>query len=237
MSARQQIEIEVVPRDAGKTANAALRAAGNVPGVVYSPRTGSLPLAANQRALAKYLTHKYENTIFTLKSKDSKLNNLKVLFKEKDLHPVRRELIHFDFYAVDMTQAVRVNVEVRFTGKPIGLTDGGSFQAVLREVEVECLPDLIPDFFEIDTSGMGVNESLHVSDLKTAEGVKLVTDGSVTLCTVSVIREEEAAPVAAAAAEAAPAEPEVIGKGKKKEGEEGAAPAAAPAAGAKTEKK
>jgi len=238
MKAKENIEIEVQTRNIGKRELSQLRKDLRVPGVVYGPKVGNVSFSAVEHRMSRFLGHEYENTIFTLKSQDSKLNDLKVLFKLKDINPISRRLTHVDFFAVDLTKTVRVNVEIKFTGKPAGLAEGGLFQAILREVEVECLPDSIPDSLEVDTSSLGLFESLHVSDLKPGDGVKIVTDATVTLCTVTVIREEVAAPVAAAAegAAAAAAEPEVMAKGKKKEGEEGAegtAPAKGGAAPAK----
>jgi large subunit ribosomal protein L25 len=226
----QAIEIPVTNRGTGKHNSRELRKVNQVPGVVYGPKIGNITFATEERIIKRYLGGAYENTIFTLTSAEAKLNKVAVMFKSKDIHPVTRRLTHVDFYALDLSQTVRVNVELRFLGKPIGLADGGHLQAVARDVEVECLPSNIPEFFELDVSGLGVHESLHASDLKLPDGVKLITDATVTVVTVTIIKEEE---LTVAPATAAAAEPEVIGKGKKEEGAEGAAGAAAPAADAK----
>ncbi|HEX4925126.1 MAG TPA: 50S ribosomal protein L25 [Bdellovibrionales bacterium] len=229
MKNTQNIEIPVAPRGTGKHAARTLRKENRVPGVVYGPKIGNITFETEERIIKRYLGHGFDNTIFTLTSSDSKLNKVAVMFKGKDIHPLTRRLTHVDFYALDLTKTIRVNVELRFTGKAKGLADGGHLQAIARDVEVECLPTAIPEFFELDVSDLGVHESLHASDVKLPDGVKLITDPTVTLVTVTIIKEEDLTTTPAAAATAA--EPEVIGKGKKEEGAEGAA--AAPAADGK----
>lgn len=176
----------------------------------------------------KYSRLAFENSIFTLESSDPSINGLKVLKKSIDIHPVSRRPIHMDFFAPDMTQAVRVNVEVRITGKAKGTGEGGLVSMVRRDVEIECLPLEIPAFFELDVTELDLNDSMHVSDIKFPENVKVITSLEETIVSCAEVKEEEivAAPAAdAAAAAGAPAA-----------GAAGAAPAAggaaAPAAGA-----
>jgi len=232
MKTNQNIEIPVKNRGTGKHHSRTLRTENLVPGVVYGPKIGNITFSTEERIIKRYLGHQYDNAIFTLTSEEAKLDKVAVMFKSKDINPRTRRLTHVDFYALDMSKTVRVHVELRFTGKARGLADGGLLQAIARDVEVECFPTKIPEFFEMDVSDLGVHESLHASDLKLPADVKLITDPGVTLVTVTIIAEEViAAPVAGAVA----AEPEVIGKGKKEEGE-AAAGGAAPAAGGDAKK-
>jgi len=224
---KQSFELEVMPRASGKQSARAARSTGMVPGVIYGPKLKNMNFQTSERVVQKYVSHAYDNTIFVLKSSDKDLNGVSILMKHKDIHPLTRRLRHVDFYALDLTKTIQVSVELKFVGKARGIADGGFFQPIERTLEIECLPNQIPESLEVDISDLGVHESLHANSVKLPEGVKLLTDEGVTLCTVTIIKEEEAAPVAAAAT---PAEPEVIGKGKKEEGAEGAA--AAPAAGA-----
>lgn len=210
----ENIEIQVQTRTAGKHYSRALRREEKVPAVVYGPKIKNIDLWVAEKDLVKYNKQKYENTIFVFKSDDKSLNDLKVLKKAVDINPVTRRPRHVDFYALDMTRAIRVNVKLQFEGKPVGLRDGGFFNEVRREVEIETLPTNIPDFLTVDISNLGVGDSLHASDLAIPEGMKLITLPTETLCTVVVLEEESAKPAAAAAAPA----------------EGAAAPAAAPAA-------
>jgi large subunit ribosomal protein L25 len=227
--------LDVQPREFGKASARKARSLNMVPAVVYGPKVKNMVLQTPEKAIRKFISHQYDNSIFTFKSTDSKLNDVAVLMKHKEIHPLTRRLTHVDFYALDLTKTIRVSIELRFNGKPRGIADGGFFQPIERNIEVECLPNKIPSHFDLDVSDLGVHESLHASNVALPEGVKLITEGEVTLCTVTIIKEEEVvvAPVAAA-------EPEVIGKGKKEEGEGAAAAApgaAAPAAPAKDAKK
>ena len=216
--AQQTITIEVFPRTSKKGLSK-MRLGGHVPAVVYGPKVknGTFSIAINDAV--KYTRRGFENAIFTLKSMDKALDGVKVLSKSYDIHPVTRRPIHLDFFAPDMTKAVRVKVELKFEGKPLGLADGGIFNAVRRDIEIECLPTEIPESIIVDVSGIGLDESMHVSDIKIPGGLKLITAVEETIATVAVVAEEVAAPVAAAADPAAA-------------GAAPAAGAAAPAAGA-----
>lgn len=222
----QQIKIAAQVRAPGKATARGLRIDRAVPAVVYGPKTKPLAISIGINDATKYSRVAFENSIFTLESSDSALNGLKVLKKSFDIHPVTRRPIHMDFFAPDMTQAVRVNVEVRITGKAKGIGDGGLVSMIRRDVEIECLPLEIPAFFELDVTELGLNSSMHVSDIKFPENVKVITSQDETIVSCAEVKEEVvvAAPVAdAAAAAGAPGAPAAPGA---------AAPGAAPAAGA-----
>lgn len=225
--AQQTITIEVFPRSS-KTGLSKMRLGGHVPAIVYGPKVKNSTFSVAINDAVKYSRRGFENAIFTLKSMDKALDGIKVLSKSVDIHPVSRRPIHLDFFAPDMTKAVRVKVELKFEGKPIGLADGGIFNAVRRDIEVECLPTEIPESITVDVSGIGIDESMHVSDIKIPDTVKLITAIDETIATVAVVAEEVAAPVAAAADPAAAAAAPAAGA---------AAPAAAAAAPAKDAKK
>jgi large subunit ribosomal protein L25 len=219
------LEFNVETRTTGKHWSRGLRRDKSVPAIVYGPKVKNANISVLESDVVKYDKQKYDNAIFVLKSKDSQLNGLKVLKKSIDIHPVSRRPVHLDFFALDLTQTVRVFVEIRFEGKSIGVKEGGILNTVKREVEVECLPTQIPQFLSLDITNLGILESIHASELKTPEGVKLITLPTETLCTVVVVEEEVAAPVAVAAA--------VEGAAPAADGAPAAPGAAAPAAGGK----
>jgi large subunit ribosomal protein L25 len=196
--AMQEIKINANPRAAGKATSRGLRMERAVPAVVYGPKTKPLSFSLHENDAVKYARMGFENAILTLESNDKDLNGMKVLRKAIDIHPVTRRPIHMDFFAPDMSQAVRVHVEVRMTGKARGTADGGLVTVVRRDIEIECLPLEIPAFFELDVTEMGLNESMHVSDIKFPEKVKLITSSDETLVTCSEVKEEVVVPVAAA---------------------------------------
>lgn len=208
-----------------------VRKGKKVPAVIYGAGLKKgLTCMTDTGTILKYGNHNFENTIFKIDSSNTDLNGKMVLLKEITRHPVTRNPLHVDFYSVDMNKPVRVPVEFRFEGKAAGLADGGTVQPVMREIMVECLPSKIPDFIMVDVSSLKISDSLHVKEITFPEGVKPVTHENLTIVTCIYIKEEVITTTAAAdpAAAAAAATPEVIAKGKPKEGE--AAAPAAPAA-------
>jgi len=205
MKTNEQIELTVFPRTTGKHHSRSLRVQEKVPAVIYGPTVGNTPLFTDALSIKKFGGRKYESTIFKLKSEDKKVNGQSVLLKSVQVHPVTRQPVHVDFYAVDMNKPIRVKIEIRLNGKPIGIADGGMLQAVLRELEIECLPAAIPEFVAADVSNLGVGDSLHVSDLQVDAGVKIITRADQTIATVTVLAEEVLTPTPAAATDAAAA--------------------------------
>jgi large subunit ribosomal protein L25 len=150
--------------------------------------------------------------------------------KDWQVDPVTGNLLHVDLLRIAMDVRMKVKVPVHTFGEPSGVkVQGGVYEVVTREVEVECLPADIPTEFKVDVSGLALNQSLRAGELQLdAKKIKLLTDPQTVLSHVVTLREEEEKPVEAAVA-TTPAEPEVIKKGKKEvegeEGEEGAKPA------------
>jgi large subunit ribosomal protein L25 len=146
--------------------------------------------------------------------------------------PVSGNLLHVDLLRIAMDVRMRVKVPVHTFGEPSGVkVEGGVFEIVTREVEIECLPGEIPTEFKLDVSHLAMNGQLRASDIPidTAK-MKLLTEPERVLAHVVALKVEEEKPVDAVVADAAaPAEPEVIKKGKKEvEGEEGAEAAEKP---------
>ncbi len=200
MASTQEIKIKANTRVAGKGVARGLRKGRYVPAIVYGPKTKPLTISIPETDAVKYAKTGFENSIFTFESTDGELNGMRVLRKSMDIHPVSRRPVHMDFFAPDMTQKVRVNVEVRITGKARGTADGGLVTVVRREVEIECLPLEIPPFFELDVTDLGLNDSMHVSDIKFPENLKVVTSMDETIVTCAEVKEEEIAPTSEAAA-------------------------------------
>lgn len=225
----QQFTVEATVReDRGKNAARRLRAAGSIPAVLYGGKGESLAVAINAKQIAGILRSEAgHNTIFTVKLAGQK--DVSVMVKDWQVDPVKGTLLHVDLLRVAMDVRMRVKVPVHFDGEPQGVKlQGGIFEVVTREVEIECLPTDIPDEFRIDVTPLMIGKHLRAADLPFDPAkVKLVTDPHRVIAHVVALRAEAevATPeAAAAAAEAAPAEPEVIKKGKKEveEGEEGA---------------
>jgi large subunit ribosomal protein L25 len=201
-----------------------LRRQDMVPGVLY--REGKAQsIKLSKSVITKIInTMSGEQVIVDLEFADGEKKI--ALLKDYQIDPVRGELLHTDFFEVSLTEAVRVSVHITPTGEAIGVKrDSGILQHNLREVEIECLPDKIPDRIEVDISHLEIGQSIHVSDLKFGEGIKLISDTEeLVLAIIPPVVEEVAAPaeeeVGAEAPEEA-AEPEVIKKGKKEDETEG----------------
>ena len=220
---KQRLELTVEPRQTGKHFSRALRIDRKVPAIVYGS-TSNANIFVNEGDVVRYNTRNYENALFNLKSSDKNANGKVVLIKFVDVHPLTRRPVHVDFFALDMNKTVRVNIEIKLEGKPVGLAEGGLLNVVNRQIEIECLPGDIPEFFSLDVSNLGVGDALHVSDLSIPEKYKLISGTELTIAVVNLQEEEVVAtPAADAVAAAVPAA-----------GAAAAAPAAgAPAAGAK----
>lgn len=222
---KTRIELNVDSRETGRGNNRALRVSRQVPAVIYGA-TENANICLHENEVIKYNKRAYENALFNLKSKDSKVNGKVVLMKSVDVHPVSRRPIHVDFFALDLNKTVRVFIEIRTEGKAIGLSEGGLLNIVTRSAEVECLPTAIPEFLTVDISHLGLGMSVHISDLKTPNGVKMISSPELTVAVVNEFEEEVLTPTPAA--EAAPA-----AAGAKAATPAAGAKAATPAAGAK----
>jgi len=224
----KKFDLNVEVRTTGKSSSRALREGHKVPAVIYGVGAENRNVQIDENTILKFNTRAYENALYNLKSQDNKTNGIVVMFKDIQVHPVTRRPQHVDLFALDLKKPVRLSVEIRFEGKPIGLAEGGLLNVVNRQIEIECLPTEIPESFKIDISDLGVGDAKHVSDLSLPSNIKLITSKDQTLAVVNAFVEEEvAAPVVAEGA-AAPAEGAAAAPAAG-----GAAPAAAGAKDAK----
>jgi large subunit ribosomal protein L25 len=221
-----QIIVEAKPReDRGKNSARRMRRTGNVPGVLYGGREEAVTVSVNAKQLGVILrSESGHNTIFKVKLPGGEHT---AIVKDWQVDPVAGSLLHVDLLRIAMDVRMRVRVPVHTFGDPQGVKlQGGIFEMVTRDVEIECLPSEIPAEFRVDVSGLMLNQQLRAADLPIDhDKLRLLTDPTRVIAHVVALRVEEEKPVEAVAAEAAtPAEPEVIKKGKKEaeEGEEGA---------------
>ncbi len=217
----------------GKGIARRLRQTGRIPAIVYGRKRATQSITVSPDALQKLLRGVAGmNTLIDLDLQGAKTT---VLVKGLQRDPVRGRYLHADFYEIDVTQKVVVSVPVHLVGKAAGTDFGGILDHPLRELLIECLPREIPQRIDVDVTALQVNDSIHVSDLRLAEGLIVKTDGALAVASVILPAAEEVAPVAAAA-EGAPVEGEAAaaapaGDAAKTDGK--AAPKAAPKAEAK----
>jgi large subunit ribosomal protein L25 len=219
MAERQEIKIRGEQRTGrGKNDARRLRARGYVPLTIYGGGGESVSAAAPLRELAAILrTEAGHNSIFTLDIDG--VGATEVMFLDRQIDPVRGRLVHADLRRLVRGQKIEVTVPLHLVGEPVGVTDGGGvLEQIAREVEIRCQPRNIPDAINVDVSQLGVHDVLHVSDIPADENIEILSAPETVIATVGIVREEPVE-TPATAEEAAPAEPEVIAKGKKEEDE------------------
>jgi large subunit ribosomal protein L25 len=229
--------LEAQPRTPGTKNDARrVRREGKVPAVVYGAGKQALPVSVDPRQVSRILHSKTgHNTVFDL-ALDGERS--KAMIVDWQYEPIKGALLHIDVKRIAMDQKLKVNVPITLTGEPAGVKQqGGILEQIFREVEVECLPNDIPNSVELNVSELVFGMVLRVSDLPKNDKVKYLTDPDQPVAHIISVKEEEVATPDAIAGEAAaaPAEPEVIKKGKQETEEEGAE--AAPAKAEKPEKK
>jgi large subunit ribosomal protein L25 len=195
----------------GKGVARKLRAAGQVPAVIYGHAREAEALQLEAHALQLLLEkHPYQSTVIAL-TVDGTTSN--TLIREIQRHPFKKQIVHVDFQELVAGERVTVPVPLQFTGTPDGVRHGGGiFEAVMHELEVSCDPGDIPHHIVVDVTALTIGHSIHAGEIALPEGVTLDGEADATVCICAAPKvEAEPAPVEEAAAAA---EPEVIKKGK-----------------------
>ncbi|HWN67544.1 MAG TPA: 50S ribosomal protein L25/general stress protein Ctc [Haliangium sp.] len=186
----------------GKGVSRKLRSQGRLPGILYGSQMQPISVDFDGRTFRGSLDPaRRQNTVLDLTIEDDgqPAQKLAVMVKDYQIHPIRREVTHVDFVAVDLTREVTVQVPLVFTGKAKGLTDGGVMHVVMHDLQIRCKPSDIPNQIELDIADMGVGDVLHVSDLKLPAGITASMPPRLTVITC-------AAPSGAGTAAETPAE-------------------------------
>jgi len=220
MAERKEIILRATARE-GRGKNDARRARrnGQVPVTIYGGTGEAVAALAPLSELAAILrSDTGRNTIFTVDIEG--IEATEVMFADRQIDPVRSRLVHADFKRLVKGEKIEATVPLRLIGEPFGVREeAGMLEQLVREVEIRCQPRDIPEHIDVDVSNLKVHDVLHVSDIPVAEGIEILEEPDTAIATVGVVKEE---PVAAAPLEGeTPAEPEVIGKGKKEDEGEG----------------
>ena len=206
----------------GKNEAHRTRRAGQIPAVIYGAFKDPVSVSVNPREIAKITRSATGyNTIFNLEIAGGETTPVMVV--DQQLDPIRGTLLHADFKRIDLTKRIRVSVPVITTGEAKGVkVQGGLLEVITRAIEIECLPDDIPEKFVVDVTELMIGQAKRASDVALSGSMKLVSSGETVIAhSVALRAEEVVAPVEGAAvtpvAGATAAEPEVIKKGKKEE--------------------
>jgi large subunit ribosomal protein L25 len=184
-----QAELNVTTRTRlGKGGNRVLRSQEQAPAVVYGKGMEPCAITIDPKTFKKALG-KDINTLITLKG-EGPFDGKVVIVKEIKKHAIRRNIMHVDFLAIDLTKPVQVMVPLHTIGKSQGEKDGGSLQLIRHELEVSCLPTAIPAAIEVDVTALKIGAVLHVNDLKLPVGVAAQHDVNFTILTVTGVTTE-----------------------------------------------
>ena len=206
----------------GKNEARRTRREGNIPAVVYGAYQDAISVSVNPKELNKIIRSSTGlNTIFNLTIAGGETTPVMVV--DQQIDPIKGHLLHADLKRIDLTKRIRVTVPVHTEGEAAGVkVQGGLLEIISRAIEIECLPDEIPEGFTVNVSDLMIGQSKRASDVALAGSMKLTSAPESVIAHVVALRAEaEPTPAAgaeaAAATPAAAAEPEVIKKGKKEE--------------------
>lgn len=209
-----QIKLSARPRaGTGRAAATKTRGQGSVPAIIYGAKVAAKGLEVNRREIERILAHTGgESVLVDLEiQEDGKSVTHLALIQEVQHHALRKEILHVDFHAVSRDEKIHTDVPIESLGEPEGVkTFGGLLENSLRSLAITCLPQDLPTVITVDVSHLNIGDSLHVRDIALPQGVTTLTDGDITVFSISEPRVE-AAPVTAEATQ-----PEVI-KEKKAE--------------------
>ena len=205
----------------GKGASRRLRHQGKVPAILYGGHSDARRLSlSHQKLLILLDNERFYSTILSLKVGEEKQA---AVLKDLHRHPFKNAILHVDFQRVEENEKIRISIPLHFKNEAIApgvKTQGGLVSHMRTEIEVTCLPKDLPEFIEVDLSGLSLNESIHLSQLKVPEGVQLVELAKEDAAVVTIYSpraEEPETPVAAAAEGAAAPAAAAAGDAKKAE--------------------
>ena len=194
----EQIKLSAANRtEKGKGVAKRLRMEGKLPAVVYGHKTAPIALTIDAKQLLNLIVEgKSEHKLFGLSIEgNGKPLEKTVMIKELQIHPLKRNFLHVDFFEVAMDEEITLSLLIKLVGEAPGVEMGGMLQQVRREIEIKCLPSQIPDTVEIDVSALNIGDSVHLNDIQLPEGVKVLDDADLTIATVlAPTVEKEVAP-------------------------------------------
>jgi large subunit ribosomal protein L25 len=187
----------------GKGVARKVRAQGMIPAVLYGSGE-NIPLSLQPQELLKILSAG-ENTIFQLAIDGEAGEDRKAIVRDLQRHPLKDTLLHADLYRISMDVEITVSVPIVLQGTSREVIDaGGIINQLLHEIEIQCLPSLIPHELSIDVSHLGIGDVLHVRDIPVPPRIQVLATPDEVVASVSVRGEEVAGEAPAAAAAEAP---------------------------------
>ena len=195
-----------IRNESGKGPARRLREKELIPAVFYGRGQDATLLSVNAVDLLKIIKAKKKNIFIKLLIEGDERQEKLSLMKELQIEPVSRRFYHADFYEIRMDHKLTLEIPIRFIGAPIGVQNGGELQHLKRELKVSCLPSELPDFIDLDVSGLDIGNSIKVQDIKVPEGITVLDPGDVGVAMVAVVKVSVPQAEVAAEEAAAPAE-------------------------------
>jgi len=161
-----------------------VRAAGKVPGVIYGPKHDARSVELDPEPLVELFRQTGDRNTIVQVSVDGNKETIPCLVREVQRHPVRRDLLHVDLYAVPTDKPIEVLIPINAVGRPMGALLGGRLRLIRRQVAVMCPFDGIPSSFEVDVSPLDIGDIVKASDLPLPDGVSLVFDNDYNVLTL-----------------------------------------------------
>ncbi|MBT5420098.1 MAG: 50S ribosomal protein L25 [Candidatus Cloacimonetes bacterium] len=179
------IKINAEKRSLGKKSDLnVLRGEGLIPGIIYGAGQEGIKISFNAREFA----HEYKKSIGTIAFFDIAVdgNSYKTFIKEKQVHPLTREIVHIDFLELHKGKSITIDVPINFTGEAMGAKEGGVFEVIHRTIQVTCLPKDIPEEISFDISDMNIGDTIHLKDLNLSEDINTDLSEEITIAVLSV---------------------------------------------------
>ena len=171
----------------GTRASRRIRRNGRIPGVLYGRKGQSQPLDLDAAEFMSGVKRISETTIVKVEL-DGETHDAFV--KDTQRNITNGKVLHVDFYEVESGVILRAKVSIHIQGSPMGVREGGTLEVPIHDVEVECLPQDLPERLMVDVSGLGVNQSIHVKDLALGNGVRAITGGDQVVAVVKFAKAE-----------------------------------------------
>lgn len=214
----EAIELKACMRkESGKGPARRLRQEGLIPAVYYGRGEEAIPLSVNAADLLKIIKAKKENIFIKLLIEGEKRLEKLSLIKELQIEPVSRRFQHADFYEIRMDHKLTIDIPLHFIGTPIGVQNGGELQHLKRDLKVSCLPSALPEFIDIDVSGLDIGNSIKIQDIKVPDGIEVLDPGDVSVAMVAFVKVSVPLVEAAEGEAEAPAEGEEAAKEEAKD--------------------
>lgn len=175
-----------------------LRIKDSIPAVVYGKGMESVAVTVTTKELSNAISGEGgRNHLLTLKGGGS-LDGQVVIVADLLVHSLKGQPLHVDLHKINLDHKVKVKVHINLVGTAPGVKEGGLLDFAMHEIEIECLPNHIPDHLDVDVTSLALGHSIHVGDLKEMPGIKVLGDPKASIISVLGRAKEEAAPAAEA---------------------------------------